>query len=268
MIAVSALLVLVAIVALAVGFTGSTLDPGLATTGMILVYVSIGLCVVAGVLLIAGYVRGRRTATKRRPGRSGRTSGSKARGGAPRSGGGGGRKPDSRKKAPTRKAAKAGGRAAAASGAVGVLDGDVPDGAGVVVVPGRLRYHLANCRQVSGRDTEEVTVSQARDQGYVACTACRPDAVLAARAEGGPENAKVTSADATESDVDDAADERDDATRVLVVSGHRRYHVEACQVVADAREDGTDVAEESVADAKDRGLTPCRVCGAPAADDA
>src|SRR4051794_7516782 len=90
MIAISALLVLLAIVALAVGFTGSTLNPDLATTGMILVYVSIGLCVVAGILLIAGYVRGRRKATKRRPGGSGRKSGSKASGAAPRSGGGGG----------------------------------------------------------------------------------------------------------------------------------------------------------------------------------
>lgn len=295
MIAISALLVLIAIVALAVGFTGSSLDPGLATTGMILVYVSIGLCVVAGVLLVAGYVSGRRKTTKRRPGRSGRTSGRKARGGAPRSGGGGGRTPESRRKAPTRKAAKAGGRAATASGAVDLLDGEVPGDAGVVVVPGRLRYHLSNCRQVSGRDTEQLTVSEAREQGYVACTACRPDAVLAARAESESQDAAVGSAEesATGSDTEsadaesadtasadtesvdvadgqaesaDTADGQAEAARVLVVSGQRRYHVEGCQVVEDAREDGTDVTEESVPDAKERGLTPCRVCGAPAGD--
>lgn len=268
MIAISALLVLVAIVALAVGFTGSSLDPGLATTGMILVYVSIGLCVVAGVLLIVGYVSGRRKATKRRPGRPGRTSGRKARGGAPRSGGGGGRKPDGRRKAPTRKAAKAGGRAATASGAVGVLDGDVPDDAGVVVVPGRLRYHLSSCRQVGGRDTEELTVAEAREQGYVACTACRPDSVLAARAEGETES-KAAEDTGPEDGADEApadADEKDEPAAVLVVSGQRRYHVESCQVVEDAREDGTDVTDTTVADAKEQGLTPCRVCAASSAD--
>lgn len=264
MIAISALLVLIAIVALAVGFTGSSLDPDLATTGMILVYVSIGLCVVAGVLLIAGYVTGRRKATRRRPGRPGRTSGRKARGGAPRSGGGGGGKPEGRRKAPTRKAAKAGGRAAPASGAVGVLDGEVPDDAGVVVVPGRLRYHLASCRQAGGRETEELTVAEARDQGYVACTACRPDAVLAARAESGEAGAETASDDASD---DASEEEKDEPGEVLVVSGQRRYHVEGCQVIEDAREDGSEVTEESVADAKGRGLTPCRVCGAPSGDE-
>ncbi|HEX6445969.1 MAG TPA: hypothetical protein VF053_12830 [Streptosporangiales bacterium] len=291
MIAISALLVLLAIVALAVGFTGSTLNPGLATTGMVLVYVSIGLCVVAGVLLIAGYARGRK-ATKRLPGGSGRKSGRKASGAAPRSGGGGGaRKPESRRKAPTRKAAKAGGRAAAASGAVGVLDeGEVPGGAGVVVAPGRLRYHLPSCRQVTGRETEELTVAEAREQGYVACTACRPDAVLAARAEAAetaetaeaaeaetePESVAGSGEDenagaaAKESGADDEADtdESDEPAQVLVVTGQRRYHVDGCQVVADAREDGTEVTQATVADAKERGLTPCRVCAADAEDAA
>lgn len=283
MIAISALLVLIAIVALAVGFTGSSLNPGLATTGMILVYVSIGLCVVAGVLLIAGYVSGRRKA-KRRPGRSGRTSGKKATSGAPRSGGGGDRKPESRRKAPTRKAAKAGGRAATASGAVGVLDeGEVPDDADIVVVPGRLRYHLPSCRQVTRRDTEELTVAEAREQGYVACTACRPDAVLAARAEtavsgsedaesdgaedGGVESDDVESDDAEDEPAGAAEDDDDEPAQVLVVSGQRRYHVDGCQVVEDAREDGTDVTETTVADAEEQGLTPCRVCTAPADDD-
>ncbi|MWA04325.1 hypothetical protein F8568_028895 [Actinomadura sp. LD22] len=59
---------------------------------------------------------------------------------------------------------------------------DVPDGALVFVVRGRKRYHLDTCRQLAGRDTEELTYAEAKEEGFSPCTACMPDTALAARA--------------------------------------------------------------------------------------
>jgi hypothetical protein len=59
---------------------------------------------------------------------------------------------------------------------------DVPAETSVFVVPGRKRYHLETCRQLAGRDKEELTFVEAREEGFTACTACLPDTALAARA--------------------------------------------------------------------------------------
>jgi hypothetical protein len=59
---------------------------------------------------------------------------------------------------------------------------DVPADTSVFVVPGRKRYHLETCRQLAGRDKEELTFVEAREEGFTACTACLPDTALAARA--------------------------------------------------------------------------------------
>ncbi|WP_165503245.1 hypothetical protein [Actinomadura fibrosa] len=59
---------------------------------------------------------------------------------------------------------------------------DVPDDAVVFVVRGRKRYHLDTCRQLAGRDTEELTYAEAKEEGFSPCTACMPDTALAARA--------------------------------------------------------------------------------------
>ncbi|MQA04667.1 MAG: hypothetical protein GEV07_18770 [Streptosporangiales bacterium] len=148
----------------------------------------------------------------------------------------------------------------------------------VVVVPGRLRYHLASCRQVAGRETEARTVGEARGEGYAACTACRPDSVLAARAEAAESASDDAEADAdTEPAEDDSAAEpaaEDDdgepvavaTTRVLVVEGQRRYHLATCQVIEDAKEDAAETTEHTVTEAREDGLTPCTVCGAPTED--
>ncbi|GGV25815.1 hypothetical protein GCM10010182_55690 [Actinomadura cremea] len=64
---------------------------------------------------------------------------------------------------------------------------DVPDDALVLVVRGRKRYHLDTCRQLAGRDTEELTYAEAREEGFSSCTACMPDTALAARAKTGGE---------------------------------------------------------------------------------
>ncbi|WP_242902047.1 hypothetical protein [Actinomadura terrae] len=58
----------------------------------------------------------------------------------------------------------------------------VPEDAVVFVVRGRKRYHLDTCRQLAGRDTEELTYAEAKEEGFSPCTACMPDTALAARA--------------------------------------------------------------------------------------
>lgn len=62
----------------------------------------------------------------------------------------------------------------------------VPEDAIVHVVPGRKRYHLDTCRQLAGRQTEELTYIEAQEEGFSPCTACLPDTALAARATAGP----------------------------------------------------------------------------------
>ncbi|PZG22413.1 hypothetical protein C1I98_36690, partial [Spongiactinospora gelatinilytica] len=48
----------------------------------------------------------------------------------------------------------------------------------VLVIPGRRRYHVAGCRQLAGRDHEELTYEEAREEGFSPCTTCLPDAAL------------------------------------------------------------------------------------------
>ncbi|WP_289009734.1 hypothetical protein [uncultured Thermomonospora sp.] len=96
-----------------------------------------------------------------------------------------------RSKQPARKAAASGSGTATAT-AVADSAGKVPDEALVHVVPGRKRYHLATCRQLAGRDTEELTYIEAREEGFSPCTACMPDTALAARAAASaPESAEA-----------------------------------------------------------------------------
>nr|WP_254716218.1 hypothetical protein [Actinomadura sp. WMMB 499] len=72
---------------------------------------------------------------------------------------------------------------------------DVPGDAMVFVVRGRKRYHLDTCRQLAGRDTEELTYAEAREEGFSSCTACMPDTALAARAKAGGEKKAERAAD-------------------------------------------------------------------------
>ncbi|WP_182904694.1 hypothetical protein [Microbispora sp. H13382] len=46
----------------------------------------------------------------------------------------------------------------------------------VLVIPGRKRFHLATCRQLAGRETEELTHEEAREEGFTPCTTCLPEA--------------------------------------------------------------------------------------------
>ncbi|MEV1206625.1 hypothetical protein, partial [Microbispora rosea] len=45
----------------------------------------------------------------------------------------------------------------------------------VLVIPGRKRFHLATCRQLAGRETEELTHEEAREEGFTPCTTCLPE---------------------------------------------------------------------------------------------
>ncbi|TKK77279.1 hypothetical protein FDA94_37990 [Herbidospora galbida] len=47
----------------------------------------------------------------------------------------------------------------------------------VLVIPGRKRFHRSGCRQLVGRETEELTVEEAREEGFTPCTTCVVDAV-------------------------------------------------------------------------------------------
>ncbi|NAS27493.1 hypothetical protein GT755_38230 [Herbidospora sp. NEAU-GS84] len=46
----------------------------------------------------------------------------------------------------------------------------------VLVIPGRKRFHRSGCRQLVGRETEELTVEEAREEGFTPCTTCVVDA--------------------------------------------------------------------------------------------
>ncbi|MFC4059896.1 hypothetical protein ACFOWE_16435 [Planomonospora corallina] len=61
--------------------------------------------------------------------------------------------------------------APAAAARQGPLDAE----AIVLVIPGRRRYHLAGCRQLAGRDHEELTCEEAREEGFTPCTTCLPE---------------------------------------------------------------------------------------------
>ncbi|MBG0817395.1 hypothetical protein [Planomonospora sp. ID82291] len=52
----------------------------------------------------------------------------------------------------------------------------VPDAEAIVlVIPGRRRYHIAGCRQLAGREHEELTHEEAREEGFTPCTTCLPE---------------------------------------------------------------------------------------------
>ncbi|NKQ53223.1 hypothetical protein HFP15_10045 [Amycolatopsis sp. K13G38] len=42
----------------------------------------------------------------------------------------------------------------------------------VATIPGRRRYHTLDCELLRGEDFEEITETEARAEGFTACTAC------------------------------------------------------------------------------------------------
>lgn len=53
----------------------------------------------------------------------------------------------------------------------------------VVVVDEHPRYHLTECTWLSGRETIPISVKEARDLGFTPCARCTPDAKLLATAK-------------------------------------------------------------------------------------
>jgi hypothetical protein len=57
-------------------------------------------------------------------------------------------------------------------------DGDVDSAAAaeddevVFVVPGRMRFHVAGCRLLDGKNVEQLTLEEAEDEAFTACTVC------------------------------------------------------------------------------------------------
>lgn len=42
----------------------------------------------------------------------------------------------------------------------------------VFVVPGRMRFHVTGCRLLDGKDVEQLTLEEAEDESFTACTVC------------------------------------------------------------------------------------------------
>jgi hypothetical protein len=163
----SGVLVVVAIALLVTGIvTGNTGHEILGLDGLKLIYVSIGVSIVSALFLAVGvFLRrkelfGTAVAPANAKASAGRTT---AR--------------------PVKAKARVGaGEDAPMVPATSATATDVPAETTVWVVPGRKRYHLETCRQLAGRDKEELTFVEAREEGFTACTACLPDTALAARA--------------------------------------------------------------------------------------
>ena len=68
--------------------------------------------------------------------------------------------------------------------------GPLDDGAIVLVIPGRKRYHVAGCRQLVGRDHEELTHEEAREEGFTPCTTCLPESIAGTQPQDAPAGAQ------------------------------------------------------------------------------
>ncbi|MFB4307712.1 hypothetical protein [Actinomadura sp. GTD37] len=185
MIILSGVLVVVAIALLVAGIVAGNGDSAqvFGLDALVVIYISIAVSIVSALCLAIGVFLRRKELWG--PGGSATPARSKTAKA----------KKDKRRKAappaPAGKTAGATGAPAAAPPAGDPADDalempappvDVPDDAMVFVVRGRKRYHLDTCRQLAGRDTEELTYVEAKEEGFSPCTACMPDTALAARA--------------------------------------------------------------------------------------
>ncbi|MFA1548066.1 hypothetical protein [Actinomadura chokoriensis] len=186
MIILSGVLVVVAIALLVAGIVAGNGDSAqvFGLDALVVIYISIAVSIVSALCLAIGVFLRRKelwgpgaSATPARSSKKAKAKKDKRRKAAP--------------PAPAKNAAGAKGVPAATSPAVDPADDalempappvDVPDDALVFVVRGRKRYHLDTCRQLAGRDTEELTYAEAKEEGFSPCTACMPDTALAARA--------------------------------------------------------------------------------------
>jgi hypothetical protein len=276
----SGVLVVLAIALLVTGIvTGNTGHEVLGLDGLKLIYISIGVSIVSALCLAIGvFIRRKDLFGTAAPAKApARTRKVRAR--------------------PARAKAKVGVPAATVPAPPAP---QVPGETTVFVVRGRKRYHLETCRQLAGRDREELTFSEAREEGFTPCTACLPDTALAARAahtELPPETVEVTRTDLRvttdepegetgsaedetrtrsffeplerdggESEADDGERQRSGSAAaggsmsVRVLSGTKRYHLPDCALIEDITDDAGDMETLPLAEAQDGGYTPCLVC--------
>ncbi|QKW35326.1 hypothetical protein HUT06_15840 [Actinomadura sp. NAK00032] len=188
MIILSGVLVVVAIALLVAGIVAGNGDSAqvFGLDALVVIYISIAVSIISALCLAIGVFLRRKelwgSGASAAPARQSKKA-----------------KKDRRKKpappvpAPAKSAVGAAGAPAAASPApssdasddvpeVAAPPADVPEDALVFVVRGRKRYHLDTCRQLAGRDVEELTYAEAKEEGFSPCTACMPDTALAARA--------------------------------------------------------------------------------------
>jgi hypothetical protein len=166
----SGVLVVVAIALLVTGIvTGNTGHEVAGLDGLKLIYVSIGVSVISALCLAIGVFLRRKELFG-----SAESEASTRRSAASRSG---------KATRPAKAKARVGaGDDTLSTPMPSATATDVPAETSVFVVPGRKRYHLETCRQLAGRDKEELTFVEAHEEGFTACTACLPDTALAARA--------------------------------------------------------------------------------------
>jgi hypothetical protein len=172
-IVISGALVLVALVLLVLGLTQQDLN---------FVYGSIAVSLISFVFLVIGILqrRGEQPATAG-AGADGDAGPPVTEGAAPPA-----------QAVPAASAAKTGGAGSVPVGTAPVPtadddEGEVfddvdvlePVGIGVLVVPGRPRYHVDGCRYLTGKAVEEVDVESAREQ-YSPCGVCKPEAAIEA----------------------------------------------------------------------------------------
>src|SRR6266516_4945551 len=161
-----------------------------------------------------------------------------------------------------------------------------PDGDLVVlVVPGRHLFHRPGCVRLIGRLTEELTLDEAFEEGFSACTACEPGSEPDAADE--PDTAQLhtaqpdtaaTSTDAPDAPYEPGTPHAPDATEVPdedlagadlmtaippdatvhVVRGVSRFHTADCVLIRVVDEE--DVDTMTLAQAQAAGCTPCRAC--------
>ena len=188
MIILSGVLVILAIALLVTGIVAGADGIG-GIEGLTLIYISIGISIVSALCLAIGVFLRRKElfgttgavpATRSKPVKPGKAA-RKAR------------QAREAREAEARDAAESSGAPAFAAAEVHPEPADdtvampshsleVPPDAPVWVVRGRKRYHLENCRQLAGREREELTYEEAVEEAFSPCTACMPDTALAARA--------------------------------------------------------------------------------------
>ncbi|GII53952.1 hypothetical protein Pth03_23410 [Planotetraspora thailandica] len=133
-------------------------------------------------------------------------------------------------------------------------DGDLGPDDIVLVVPGRRRFHVANCRQLLGRETEELTCAEAREEGFSPCTTCLPDMSARAADEPGliaPERGESARTTATPMPTGQAAPRTQGPSRDSRGTGNTRPGEDAWQ----ATPSGPGTSRTAVPAAEDPGAT-------------